>query len=205
MEHPFAGRNTQHLTRGRRYSGWFHPPKLLPHTRTPKYTQYFFNIHLDYSLNDIVLIQSSPFHGGNTFALVGKNQSFGSRTTVRSKGVLLTVTYMDRPPFCIRYHWTSFYKWILFCYNFCQIFCSHSSHSCSHNNLCSKIMYIMEVLLGFTCLLDITIFLFIFKLISYLFSLKNSRPCWDLSPGPPLYQADMLPIELPWLGLGINS
>ena len=36
---------------------------------------------------------------------------------------------------------------------------------------------------------------------SYLFSLKNSRPCRDLNPGPPRYQADMLPIELSWLGL----
>ena len=35
---------------------------------------------------------------------------------------------------------------------------------------------------------------------SYLFSLKNSRPCRDLNPGPPRYQADMLPIELSWLG-----
>ena len=35
---------------------------------------------------------------------------------------------------------------------------------------------------------------------SYLFSLKNSRLCPDLNPGLPRYQADMLPIELSWLG-----
>ena len=40
----------------------------------------------------------------------------------------------------------------------------------------------------------------------YLFSLKNSCPCWDLSLGLPRYQADMLPTELSWLGsLLINS
>ena len=26
--------------------------------------------------------------------------------------------------------------------------------------------------------------------------MKNSCPCWDLNPGPPRYQADMLPTEL---------
>ena len=45
---------------------------------------------------------------------------------------------------------------------------------------------------------------FKFKLINYLFSLKNSRPCQDLKPGPPQYQADMLPTELYWLGYNIN-
>ena len=30
--------------------------------------------------------------------------------------------------------------------------------------------------------------------------MKNSRPCRDLNPGPARYQADMLPIELSWLG-----
>ena len=34
------------------------------------------------------------------------------------------------------------------------------------------------------------------------FSLKNYCPCWDLNPGPPRYQADMLPTELSWLGSG---
>ena len=29
---------------------------------------------------------------------------------------------------------------------------------------------------------------------------ENSRPCRDLNPGRPRYQADMLPIELSWLG-----
>ena len=33
-----------------------------------------------------------------------------------------------------------------------------------------------------------------------LFSLKNYRPRWDLNPEPPRYQANMLPIELSWLG-----
>ena len=37
-------------------------------------------------------------------------------------------------------------------------------------------------------------------LINYLFSLKNSRPCQELNPGPPRYQANMLPTELSWLG-----
>ena len=44
------------------------------------------------------------------------------------------------------------------------------------------------------------IFTFKFKQSSYLFSLKNSHPCQDLNPGLPRYQADMLPIELSWLG-----
>ena len=30
--------------------------------------------------------------------------------------------------------------------------------------------------------------------------MKNSRPCRDLNPGPPRYQADMPPTELSWLG-----
>ena len=34
---------------------------------------------------------------------------------------------------------------------------------------------------------------------SYLFSLKNSRPCRNLNSGPPRYQADILPIELAWM------
>ena len=34
----------------------------------------------------------------------------------------------------------------------------------------------------------------------YLFSLKSSRPCRGLNPGPPRHQADMLPTELSWLG-----
>ena len=38
-------------------------------------------------------------------------------------------------------------------------------------------------------------------LINDLFSLKNSRSCRDLNPGPRWYQADMLPTELSWLGL----
>ena len=42
-------------------------------------------------------------------------------------------------------------------------------------------------------------FHFKFKKISYLFTLKNSRPCLDLNPGLPWYQANMLPIELSWL------
>ena len=29
---------------------------------------------------------------------------------------------------------------------------------------------------------------------------ENSYPCRDLNPGPHQYQADMLPIELSWLG-----
>ena len=47
-----------------------------------------------------------------------------------------------------------------------------------------------------------TVVIFVFKLeqSSYLFSLKNYRPCRDSIPGPPRYQADMLPIELSWLG-----
>ena len=44
------------------------------------------------------------------------------------------------------------------------------------------------------------IFVFKFKQSSYLFSLKNYRPCRDLNPGCPRHQADMLPIELSWLG-----
>ena len=34
---------------------------------------------------------------------------------------------------------------------------------------------------------------------SYIF-IEKSRPCQDLKPGPPQYQADMLPTELSWLG-----
>ena len=44
------------------------------------------------------------------------------------------------------------------------------------------------------------IFVFKFERFIYLFSLKNSCPCRDLNPGLPRYQADMLPIELSWLG-----
>ena len=33
-----------------------------------------------------------------------------------------------------------------------------------------------------------------------IFSRTNSRPCLDLNPGPLQSQADMLPIELSWLG-----
>ena len=44
------------------------------------------------------------------------------------------------------------------------------------------------------------IFVFKFEQSSLLFSLKNSRPCQDLNPGPPRYQPDMPPIELSWLG-----
>ena len=47
---------------------------------------------------------------------------------------------------------------------------------------------------------EFPIFVFKFEQSSYLFSHKNSRPCRDLIPGPPRYQADMLPIELSWLG-----
>ena len=46
----------------------------------------------------------------------------------------------------------------------------------------------------------ILVFKFEFEQSSYLFSLKNSRPCQDLNLGPPRYQADMLPIDLFWLG-----
>ena len=35
--------------------------------------------------------------------------------------------------------------------------------------------------------------------------MKNSRPCQDLNPGPPQYQADMLPIELTWLQFQFKS
>ena len=45
------------------------------------------------------------------------------------------------------------------------------------------------------------IFIFKFEQSSYLFLLKNSRPCRDLNLGLSRYQADMLPIELSWLGL----
>ena len=38
------------------------------------------------------------------------------------------------------------------------------------------------------------------KLINFLFSLKNSRPYQDSNLGQPMYQADMLPTELSWLG-----
>ena len=34
---------------------------------------------------------------------------------------------------------------------------------------------------------------------SFLVRINNSHPCQDLNPGPPWYQADMLPIELSWL------
>ena len=52
---------------------------------------------------------------------------------------------------------------------------------------------------------SVYIFVFKFEQSSYLFSLKNSRPCWDLNPGPPRYWADMLPIELSWLGYWAHS
>ena len=42
------------------------------------------------------------------------------------------------------------------------------------------------------------------NLINYLFSLKSSRPCRDLKPGLPRYQADMLPTELSWLGRNVK-
>ena len=45
------------------------------------------------------------------------------------------------------------------------------------------------------------IFVFKFEQSSHLFSLKNFRPCRDLNPEPPRYQADMLIIELSCLGL----
>ena len=57
-----------------------------------------------------------------------------------------------------------------------------------------------------TCLSDLWVllgnYIFVFKLeqSSYLFLLKNSRPCRDLNPELPRYQVDMLPIELSWLG-----
>ena len=44
------------------------------------------------------------------------------------------------------------------------------------------------------------IFVFKFEQSSHLFSLKYSRPCQDLNPGPPRYHADTIPIELSWLG-----
>ena len=54
------------------------------------------------------------------------------------------------------------------------------------------------------CQPGMILYLYLHKLynqhISYLFSLKNSRTCRDLNPGPPWYQANMLPIELFWLG-----
>ena len=42
------------------------------------------------------------------------------------------------------------------------------------------------------------------NLINYIFSLKNSHPCWDLNLGSPRYQAYMLPTELSWLGLPLR-
>ena len=36
-------------------------------------------------------------------------------------------------------------------------------------------------------------------ILNFLFPLKNSHLCQDLNPGPPQYQADMLPTELSWL------
>ena len=47
----------------------------------------------------------------------------------------------------------------------------------------------------------LSLLVFKFEQSSNLLSLKNSCPCRDLIPGPPRYQADMLPIELSWLGL----
>ena len=38
-----------------------------------------------------------------------------------------------------------------------------------------------------------------------LLSLKNSHPCRDLNLGPPWYQADMLLIELSWLGFFVGA
>ena len=54
-------------------------------------------------------------------------------------------------------------------------------------------------------LYDICIQIRTIQLLSYLVSLKNSCPCRDLNAGPPPYQADMLPIELSWLGLPYNG
>ena len=42
--------------------------------------------------------------------------------------------------------------------------------------------------------------LVISSLNPHIISLKNSRTCRDLNPGPPQYQAGMLPTELSWLG-----
>ena len=38
------------------------------------------------------------------------------------------------------------------------------------------------------------------RVIQLLVFTENFRPCRDLNPGPLRYQADMLPIELSWLG-----
>ena len=38
------------------------------------------------------------------------------------------------------------------------------------------------------------------KIQLFIFTEKFSTPGRDLNPGPPLYQGDMLPIELSWLG-----
>ena len=46
---------------------------------------------------------------------------------------------------------------------------------------------------------------FKFEFNQLLFLLKNSRPCRDLNPGFPQYQADMLPTELSWLGWFLKS
>ena len=49
----------------------------------------YFYVHLGYSLNDIVFIQLSPFHGGGIplpgSCIVVKNWNARSKTTVRSK------------------------------------------------------------------------------------------------------------------------
>ena len=57
----------------------------------------------------------------------------------------------------------------------------------------------LQIMLDLLCG-QLFIFVFKFEQSSYLFSLKNSCPCQDLNLGPPRYQADMLPIELSWLG-----
>ena len=43
------------------------------------------------------------------------------------------------------------------------------------------------------------------RTIQLLISNEKFLLCRDLNPGPPQYQADMLPIEQSWLGLGFTS
>ena len=62
-------------------------------------------------------------------------------------------------------------------------------------------IFFMLVLLVENIFLTTFFWIYISNLINILFSLKSSRPCWDLNPGPPRYQANMLPTELSWLGL----
>ena len=65
------------------------------------------------------------------------------------------------------------------------------------------ILHILQITIFL--LFSLSIFIFKFKQSSYLFSLKNSHPYQDLNQGPPRYQADMLSIELSWLGYTIEG